>query len=479
MYELENDDEIEIDLRELFLALKKKIVWILLTAIVFAGASGLITKFAMTPIYSSTAQLYVVSKGGLSQLTDLTMGSQLTQDYMVIVKTRPVLEQVIADLKLDMDYKELEKKITVENPSDTRIMQITITDKDAALAQSITQDLAEVTAKTVAEKMDVKSPTIIEKAYKADKPDSPSLKKNVLIGAVLGFILMAAAIVIQYLMNDTILKEEDIEKYLGINTLAQLPLVKGTTKRTKKVKRARDKMKKLVMDLPEINDYRMVEGLNQLKTNLAFCGKDIKVITMTSSVPNEGKSSVSLSLSRTLAESGKKILMVDADLRKSVMAARYHIQGIDKGLSHYLTGQAEVEDIIYETEVEGLCITVAGPLSPDPTSILDSEQFEQFIEKVRDMFDYVIIDAPPLGVVIDAVIIGKYTDGAVIVIEQGVIKRKIVQDVIKQLKRGEVRILGAVLNKVDERIGAYGNYEYKYSYSYYGESDTEKNHPNT
>ena len=240
MYELENDDEIEIDLRELFLALKKKIVWILLTAIVFAGASGLITKFAMTPIYSSTAQLYVVSKGGLSQLTDLTMGSQLTQDYMVIVKTRPVLEQVIADLKLDMDYKELEKKITVENPSDTRIMQITITDKDAALAQSITQDLAEVTAKTVAEKMDVKSPTIIEKAYKADKPDSPSLKKNVLIGAVLGFILMAAAIVIQYLMNDTILKEEDIEKYLGINTLAQLPLVKGTTKRTKKVKRARE-----------------------------------------------------------------------------------------------------------------------------------------------------------------------------------------------------------------------------------------------
>ena len=238
-------------------------------------------------------------------------------------------------------------------------------------------------------------------------------------------------------------------------------------------------MKKLVMDLPEINDYRMVEGLNQLKTNLAFCGKDIKVITMTSSVLNEGKSSVSLSLSRTLAESGKKILMVDADLRKSVMAARYHIQGIDKGLSHYLTGQAEVEDIIYETEGEGLCITVAGPLSPDPTSILDSEQFEQFIEKVRDMFDYVIIDTPPLGIVIDAVIIGKYTDGAVIVIEQGVIKRKIVQDVIKQLKRGEVRIFGAVLNKVDERIGAYGNYEYKYSYSYYGESDTEKNHQNT
>lgn len=239
MYEFENDDEIEIDLKELFLALKKKIVWILLTTIIFAGAAGLITKFAMTPIYSSSAQLYVMSKSGISQLTDLTMGTQLTQDYMVIVKTRPVLEKVIKNLNLDMDYKELGNKITVENPTDTRIMQITVTDPDPKQAKEITQDLAEVTAATVAKKMDVKSPTIIENAYEAEYPDSPSTKKNVAIGALLGFVLMAAVIVVQYLMNDTILKEEDIEKYLGINTLAQLPLVKGAKKRTKKVKRAR------------------------------------------------------------------------------------------------------------------------------------------------------------------------------------------------------------------------------------------------
>ena len=219
-------------------------------------------------------------------------------------------------------------------------------------------------------------------------------------------------------------------------------------------------MKKVTMNLPEVKDYRLTEGLNQLKTNLAFCGKDIKVITITSSVQNEGKSLVAFDLSKTMAESGKKILMVDADLRKSVLAAKYHIQGIDKGLSHYLTGQAEIEDIIYETETEGFYLSVAGPLSPDPTSLLDSDQFQKFIDKVREDYDYVIIDAPSLGVVIDAVIIGKYCDGAVLVIEQGVIKRKVVQDVIKQLKRGKVRILGAVLNKVDERIGAYGAYDY-------------------
>ncbi|MBU5459406.1 YveK family protein [Anaerostipes sp. MSJ-23] len=238
MYELEND-EIEIDLRELFLALKKRIVAILLTTVIFGGVSALITTFAITPKYSSSAQLYVMSKSGISQLTDLTLGTQLTQDYMVIVKTRPVLEQVIKDLGLNLDYKELEKKITVENPTDTRIMEIKVTDSDPKMAQEMTQELAQVTAKTVSEKMDIKAPTIIEKAYEADKPDSPSLSKNTLIGAVLGFVLAAAVVIVQFIMNDTIRKEEDIEKYLDTNMLTQLPLKKSSrrSKRGKKGKR--------------------------------------------------------------------------------------------------------------------------------------------------------------------------------------------------------------------------------------------------
>lgn len=231
-------------------------------------------------------------------------------------------------------------------------------------------------------------------------------------------------------------------------------------------------MKKIKMNLPDMSDYRLVEGLNQLKTNLAFCGDGIKTITVTSSVPNEGKSSVAFSLARTMTENGKKILLVDCDLRKSVMAGKYHMDGIKKGFSHYLTGQATIDEVIYETEEEGFYLTVAGPLSPDPTSLLNSDLFDTFMKKMKERFDYVIVDAPPLGLVIDAVIIGQHTDGTVIVIEQGVIKRKMIQDVIRQLKRGNIRILGAVLNKVDDRVGAYGNY--KYGYGYYGESGTEK-----
>ena len=236
MHELEND-EIEIDLKELFEVLKSKILVILATTVIFIAVSAGVTRFMITPMYSSTAQLYVISSTDLSQLTNLTMGTQLTQDYMEIVTTRGVVNKVIDNLGLDLDYEEMLDKITVENPTDTRIMEISVSDPNPEEAMEITQELAEVTADTVSSKMDVKAPTIIEDAYLADEPDSPSMLRNVAIGGLLGLILSAGVFIIQFIMNDTIRRGDDIEKYLGINTLAKLPLASGEKKRTKKVRR--------------------------------------------------------------------------------------------------------------------------------------------------------------------------------------------------------------------------------------------------
>ena len=229
-------------------------------------------------------------------------------------------------------------------------------------------------------------------------------------------------------------------------------------------------MKKVKMNIPDQGDYQLKEGLNQLKTNVAFCGEGIKVISITSSVMNEGKSSVAFSLAKTLAADGKKTLLLDADLRKSTLVAKYHIEGIEKGFSHYLTGQAGKEDIIYATEYDDFYLTVAGPLVPDPIRLLNSDLFGTFMEQIKEKFDYVIVDTPPLGLVVDAVIIGQHTDGPIVVIEQGVIKRKILQDVVKQLRTGNVQILGAVLNKVDQVSGGY------YKYSYYSEGYSHGKH---
>lgn len=222
-------------------------------------------------------------------------------------------------------------------------------------------------------------------------------------------------------------------------------------------------MIKVEMQVPQINNYRMIEGLNQLKINLSFCGKDINTIMIISTVAGEGKSSVAFNLAQTLSENEKKTVLVDCDLRKSAMAVKYHMQKIDKGLSHYLSGQAEFDDIVYSTENPKLFLVPSGPHILDPTNLLDTDIFKEFMKSLREQYDYIIIDTPPLGMVMDAVIVGQCADGAVLVIEQGKIKRKMAQNVVKQLKRSDIRVLGAVLNKVDERMSKYQGYSYNYS----------------
>ena len=223
-------------------------------------------------------------------------------------------------------------------------------------------------------------------------------------------------------------------------------------------------MKMIEIQFPKFDDVQMAEGLNQLKINLSFSGKNINVITVTSSVPNEGKSSVAFNLSCSLADGGKKVLLVDCDLRNSTMISKYHIAKINKGLSHYLSGQANMNDIVYSTKKEHFYMLPSGPFVLDPITLLESEDFTILLQEMRKNFDYIILDTPPLGAVMDPVIIGQNSDGAVIVIEQGVISRKLVQNVVKQLKRADIRVLGAVLNKANNGMDGYGNYGYGYGH---------------
>lgn len=225
-------------------------------------------------------------------------------------------------------------------------------------------------------------------------------------------------------------------------------------------------------------EYSINEAYKTLRTNLSFCGDDIKVIMLTSCTPNEGKSTVAIRLSQALAEDNKKVIIIDADLRKSVLIGRHGITGEStiKGLSHYLSGQAKIDDTICETDIDNLFAVFAGPSTPNPTELLGNHYFEDMINNLRNDYDYIIVDAPPLGSVIDAAIITKCCDGAMLVIENNVISYRFAQDIKKQLEMTDCKILGVILNKVDMHSkgyysGYYNGYYKKKGYGGYGKYD--------
>ena len=209
-------------------------------------------------------------------------------------------------------------------------------------------------------------------------------------------------------------------------------------------------------------DYFYEEAIKTLRTNIQFCGSGLKTIMFTSSMPDEGKSETAFALASSFGNIGKKVLLVDADIRKSVMVKRYEIKGNPNGLSQYLSGQKSLEEICYETDMENLDMVLSGPFSPNPAELLEDELFKTMIESVKEIYDYIIIDTPPMANVIDGAIIASQCDGAVIVIESGAISYRLVQKVRSQLEKSGCRILGAVLNRVG------GGYEQSYYEKYYG-----------
>lgn len=217
-------------------------------------------------------------------------------------------------------------------------------------------------------------------------------------------------------------------------------------------------------------DFKTKEAYKTLRTNVQFCGNDVKIISLTSCVPSEGKSMVSFNLAISMAETGKKVLFIDADLRKSVLIGRYKINKAIKGLTQYLSGVEQLDDVRYGTNVKNMDLILSGPVPPNPAELLNNEKFTELLETARKEYDYVIIDTPPIGQVIDPAIVAQQTDGVIFLISQANISYKYAQKQIEQMRKSGCRILGAVLNKVDpeEKGGYYGGYYGKYSKKGYG-----------
>lgn len=234
------NDVIEIDLLEIISILFAKFWLILGVGLIAAVIGFIISRFVLTPTYESTTKIYILNKSENTTVTysDVQMGTQLTKDYAELINSRYVLETVIEQLSLtEMEYKDLLKKVSVNTPTDTRIVSITVTDIDPRQAQDIANCIREVAGEHIQNVMDIDAVNVVEEANLPTIKAGPSVIKWTAIGGILGVFLVCAVILIHYLLDDSIKSSEDVEKYLGLSTLALIPIAQSGNDEKQRSKR--------------------------------------------------------------------------------------------------------------------------------------------------------------------------------------------------------------------------------------------------
>ena len=220
--------------------------------------------------------------------------------------------------------------------------------------------------------------------------------------------------------------------------------------------------------------YQITEQIKYIRANIQFCGDEKKVILFTSTTASEGKSSLTLELAMSMAELGKRVLLVDADLRRSTLKSKVaNREAVRLGLSHYLSGLANLDESLCVTDEPELYMLLAGPVPPYPAELLAGRRLDALLDWGRKQFDYILVDTAPLGTVSDAALLARKCDGAVVVIEAAKIPYRAVQGVVQQLRDANCPVLGAVLSKVENASSR--NYKYtKYAYQYTADDKSTK-----
>lgn len=491
MEEKQKNGEVEIDLQRVFAALWHRIWMLLVVAVLCAVVTFLVTYYFVTPMYESSAMFYVnnsdLSIGdaalNISQ-GDITAAKDLVESYIVILKTRTSLNDVIDYAGVDLTHGELRDMISAASVNSTEIFEVVVTSADPYEAERLANAIAYILPKRIDSIIDGTSARIVDSAVVPSSPSSPSYTVNTLAGFLIGFVLTAAVIVLQEIFDVTIRVEEDMEQVCKHPILAAVPDMGapskgsyyyygyGSKRRSSKKKGATHHAKAPVLVGSGIS-FAASEAYKLLRTKLQFSFTDertSRVIGLSSALSGEGKSLSAVNLAYSLSQLDKRVLLIDCDMRRPTLAEKL---GINKtpGLSGYLTAQHKLEDSIQKCNLKGeenaFEVITAGQNPPNPIELLSSARMSKLLERLRGMYDYIILDLPPVGEVSDAMAVAKETDGMLLVVRQNYCDRVVLKDAVQQFSFIEAKILGVVYNCTTESGGRYGKGYYKRYYRRY------------
>lgn len=442
----------EINLKEFYQYYKKYILGVIAACLLFVAVALVYNVIIKKPVYSTSTTIILVKNENDNTQTisqsDILLNQKLVSAYSRIIKSRLVLDQVIKTLDLEYDFEKLYDEVTINAVNDTEIIEIIVTDEDATKAFNIANEITAVFDKEVKQIYKISNVSVIDEAVLPTKPSNDHLFRDVAVALFLGFVLSSGLIFIVFYFDDTIRDVESLEKDLNVPVIG-------------KVYKDDSGIDLIVDKKPNAGAS---ESIRTLRTNLQFSSVDeeLKTILVTSSLPSEGKSFVSANLAISFAQTGKRVLLMDCDLRKGRQSGIFKVNG-RKGLSNLLISDIRnYTEYIIKTKIENLYVIPKGTLPPNPSELLNSKKNEVLIELLKRHFDIIILDGAPIMGLSDSLILGSIVDKTLIVTSLNKTPKTELLNTKKSLEGIGAHLAGIVVNNLVAKKGHYG-----YGYGYY------------
>jgi receptor protein-tyrosine kinase len=425
-------------------------------------ATALLVSLVQTPVYTSYIQFFVSTRDG-STTSDAFQGSQFSQErvtsYAQLLTGDELAGRVVERLDLDRAPYEVSGEVSASAVADTVLIDVTVTDPSPEMAQRIADAIGQEFPSYVDE---LETPddggvspvtvTVTAQPQVPGSPTSPQTARNVVLGGLVGLLVGAALAVLRARLDRSVRDPDEAAR------LAGAPVI-GTV--------LRDEVLDQQHTIDRLANSRTVEDYRQLRNNLQFLKVDEppKVIMVTSAVPSEGKTTVVVNLGLALADTGRRVTIVEADLRKPKVTRYLGLVG-GVGLTNVLAGSAEVDDVVQKHGAGDLHVIGAGPTPPNPGELLSSSHMFSLLDKLRAENDFVLVDAPPLLPVADSTGLAVYMDGVLLSVRYGSTRKEQLQQAAATLERVGAAVLGTILNIVPPKAELATAYGYGYRYGY-------------
>ncbi|MGS0683831.1 polysaccharide biosynthesis tyrosine autokinase [Nakamurella sp. GG22] len=442
----------------------RKYWWIVLLTTILAVGVGAVLTLRTPAQYASTVTFFVRTPA--DQIGGAYQGDQFAQkrvnSYVQLMQSQRLADLVLAETQVDLTGPEITSRISAKGDLNTVLLTATVTDSNPGrsldLAQSVSRKFVDLVSTLETPPGSITPSVTIEVTSAAaldTDPVAPRPLLNLGLALMVGLALGSALAVMRELMDTSVRTIETLRDVTQRSVLAVVPF---------------DELAKKAPLI--VNSHARsvrAESFRQLRTNLQFVDVDnpIKVVVVTSSVPNEGKSSTATNMAASFAEAGRKVLLIEGDLRRPRVAEYLGIEGAI-GLTNVLAGQVNVDEVLQRWGRGGLTVLPSGSIPPNPSELLGSQNMADLIKSMRSVFDITIIDTPPLLPVTDGAIAASMADGAILVVRHGKTSRNQVASATATLEAVDARLLGSVINMMPTR----GAEAYGYSgYGYYAETE--------